>query len=500
MDKNTGARVSTELTNAPAALHEVEGGARRVLVLVAIPILAAIYCGIALVAQPEADAFVLLWILICALLLAVPLVLERRLDPFSPAFFFVFLRVQWVGKPCLETLFGSYSNRYLENLTQLETFELLRGALVIVALGLFGYWVGYYGGVSRLLPEVRLGLPERFHRRRLATLIVLLTCAVAFVYGLFIVQAGGFRAMWNVMGERREVYAGVKVVGWVLDIASLPLILLVVLRGDRRPRWLVPACAALVLALAATGDRSRALVPALIVIIFWHYSIRRIRPILLMGLAFAIVVLAVAIRDLRGTSFGGREVDFTVIEESVTAPTLVVERFVLGRGTVDIIGVLLHLMPERLPFQHGATYIRALVMPIPRALWPDKPLVDESGLVGRAFFGPDYYGLPVGTEGVLYMNFHLPGVLLGMIFLGALHRRIYESLRARLHSPAHVILYACALYFLSAFTGIGLFNLATIVVPVWLALRFAGARGARADSHDAAGSRTAPAPVLDIPN
>src|SRR5690606_23993087 len=147
MDKNTGARVSTELTNAPAALHEVEGGARRVLVLVAIPILAAIYCGIALVAQPEADAFVLLWILICALLLAVPLVLERRLDPFSPAFFFVFLRVQWVGKPCLETLFGSYSNRYLENLTQLETFELLRGALVIVALGLFGYWVGYYGGV-----------------------------------------------------------------------------------------------------------------------------------------------------------------------------------------------------------------------------------------------------------------------------------------------------------------------------------------------------------------
>lgn len=481
LEPNAAERGAGGPTGVPASFAESPGATRRTATLVIAPSVAVLYVAAALIGDSSADTAVIAWICFSGLLLTVPLVLERRLDPFSPAFFFVFLRMQWIGKPCLEVLFGGYANSQLEHLTAAESSELLRGALGILVLGMCGYWLGYYSSAFRVIPPVRLGLPRRFQRGRLKIAIAASAMVIVLVYGLFLRMAGGFASMLNSMGERSEVYAGANFVAWVLDLAAVPLLfaaLLRKLRSRRHPRWLVFLTVPVVLLLAATGDRSRALVPALMVVVFWHYSIRRVKPVLLVGIALVLIFLAVGIRELRQSSFGGRETDFTTLESAASGPLVLVERFLLGRRTVDLIGVLLYITPERLPFQYGATYVRALAMPIPRAIWPEKPHVDESGLIGRALYGDDYYGLPVGTEGVLYLNFHLPGVLFGMFFLGAVHRRIYERLRQSSDSPAVVILYAVALYFLFAFTGIGLFNLAMAVGPVWLLLRFAGARHA----------------------
>jgi hypothetical protein len=74
-------------------------------------------------------------------------------------------------------------------------------------------------------------------------------------------------------------------------------------------------------------------------------------------------------------------------------------------------------------FANGETVLEALLAPIPRALWPDKPLAAGSGDLVSRFTGITFAeGTSVGIGQVmeLYVNFGTPGVFVGFIFLGAL--------------------------------------------------------------------------------
>ncbi|HEX7794232.1 MAG TPA: hypothetical protein VF456_07780 [Vicinamibacterales bacterium] len=74
-------------------------------------------------------------------------------------------------------------------------------------------------------------------------------------------------------------------------------------------------------------------------------------------------------------------------------------------------------------FANGETILEAVLAPIPRALWPDKPSAAGSGDLVTRFTGvPFAEGTSVGIGQVmeLYVNFGTPGVVVGFIVLGAL--------------------------------------------------------------------------------
>jgi hypothetical protein len=74
-------------------------------------------------------------------------------------------------------------------------------------------------------------------------------------------------------------------------------------------------------------------------------------------------------------------------------------------------------------FANGETIGDALLAPIPRALWPDKPLAAGSGDLVSRFTGITFAeGTSIGIGQVmeLYVNFATPGVFLGFIVLGVL--------------------------------------------------------------------------------
>ena len=74
-------------------------------------------------------------------------------------------------------------------------------------------------------------------------------------------------------------------------------------------------------------------------------------------------------------------------------------------------------------FANGETILEALLAPIPRALWPDKPSAAGSGDLVSRFTGITFAeGTSVGIGQVmeLYVNYATTGVFLGFIFLGAL--------------------------------------------------------------------------------
>jgi hypothetical protein len=74
-------------------------------------------------------------------------------------------------------------------------------------------------------------------------------------------------------------------------------------------------------------------------------------------------------------------------------------------------------------FANGKTIGDAIIAVIPRAIWPDKPVIAGSGSLVSDYTGIDFaYGTSVGIGPVLefYINFGTPGVVVGFLVIGAL--------------------------------------------------------------------------------
>jgi oligosaccharide repeat unit polymerase len=95
------------------------------------------------------------------------------------------------------------------------------------------------------------------------------------------------------------------------------------------------------------------------------------------------------------------------------------ETFVSAAGS-DLFSPLAGLV-ETVPSYHdylgGSSYLEALYFPIPRALWPAKPL--GSILTLTASFADIRNGESFPEYGEMYANFGVVGVILGCILFGA---------------------------------------------------------------------------------
>jgi len=85
---------------------------------------------------------------------------------------------------------------------------------------------------------------------------------------------------------------------------------------------------------------------------------------------------------------------------------------------------VLELTPDQVPFQHGRLYSYILVTWIPRALWPEKPSVNEANQFYQVAYGLtdsrelDKVSIAVGTVAESFINFGWWGPFLVMIPLG----------------------------------------------------------------------------------
>jgi len=107
--------------------------------------------------------------------------------------------------------------------------------------------------------------------------------------------------------------------------------------------------------------------------------------------------------------------------------------------------VLVGRVPHELPYQLGRTYLATATMPVPRGLWPDKPL-PSTGVFTLAFW-PDTWllsgtTLPPGLFGEFYLNFGWIGVILGGFFFARFGRRLLARHAAAPLDPRRVLLYA----------------------------------------------------------
>ena len=154
------------------------------------------------------------------------------------------------------------------------------------------------------------------------------------------------------------------------------------------------------------------------VIIEYCLNRRGINGRVLLGSVLIAVIAAAAMSSLRSVSDGSNAVQ-------VNRDTLV-DTFVLTRTFADIptSGNIIKAVPYRLPYADGSTITAWLVAPVPRSVWPQKPLISSGPILGSVIYGNKHSGVPPGLIAESYWNFGLGGVLILPFVCGFVMRRL----------------------------------------------------------------------------
>jgi hypothetical protein len=155
-----------------------------------------------------------------------------------------------------------------------------------------------------------------------------------------------------------------------------------------------------------------------------------------------------------------------------------VEKTIAGRDLMDVtkMALIIDAVPQQLDYCYGETLFGWLAAPIPKKLWPHKPLWSERGVyVNRHVYGArnTLSGITLGLPTELYWNFGWIGVTLGMYLTGVTLRHIYNAFLPVRDNISAVVLYSLAVTRLTVFTlgsdlGTGILKTVLDVLPVIL--------------------------------
>lgn len=334
-------------------------------------------------------------------------------------------------------------SRFFRLFPKYQGVNLINAALVVSLLGLLAFWTGYHTAAPRRVAAALPALPRRWNLA--SVLPVALACAVAgwaFRVALMTVQAGGVLA-W-LAADKDALLRGAAGLTYLKLLGSLAVVGLFVLlvharrTGDRRAWGLFGALLVPELAFRAIGGSRSELAFLLLELLVAYYMTSERRAadgIRLAGWSTSVIgLLVVAFPVLSVVRFQGVGAAAAALRSrpgTLLRPEALFRAVGRRLHDLDSLALIMLKVPESRPHTYGSELLVVAVAWIPRALWPEKPVVS----LGRVFREEFVAGLyPPGTSvsvslvGEFYWDFGVVGVLLGMLAVGALWRVGYEYL------------------------------------------------------------------------
>lgn len=353
-------------------------------------------------------------------------------DPFEPIWFFLLTAGWTLSYPVVMFLNGSYKFRFLV-LNENEAELLVIQSTLLLVLAYLSAGLGYYNG--KIGRRISFNLPKfssSWSEERAWAVIIVVSIISVISYYWVLQRTGGFLVLLNSLGLRAELLAGNVYLQVLAQMIVLPLTLMVVTtrRPLRHPIFWVLLVGAVIINWSF-GSRTNVFFWTIVpVLISFHYYHKRLswRMFLFAGLVavfVSTVMLQMRVPQRQSTALYELDNIATNLDWSAATGNFLDERSVF----FDLQAWVLYHVPNSETPWYGKNYLQVLIAPIPRALWPDKPVgFTESGLLGRMVLGERFYGLPPDLPALFYLNFLLPGVLIGMFLVGLWHRAIYEYL------------------------------------------------------------------------
>lgn len=369
-----------------------------------------------------------------------------------------------------------------DDLARLVAYELLLSALALGA-----YYLGYFSGLRLPLPRLYFRPPTAVVGKALFAIAV-----AAAVFVIYVRSQGGVSNHLLSWAEVGRVDA-IKGEGHWLKISRLGgLSALLWFAYDpkawRRPLFWAAALTCGMINFLGSGSRSSVVFLLIVATLIWLIGKGRFSPLRTLLVVFLCLLIIASLGRLRRGLFRG-SVDWSTVYSvgAVDSFKESIDELLYRYGSLDSAYPVLARVPEEVDFLYGESYLTLLALPVPRALWPEKPGT-VGKLAGEVFYGVKA-GIPPGAVAEAYWNLHIPGILLLFTLFGIFHRTMAVFLVAHRDHPGAVVMYALAIFWsqpsISA-TAEWLYMMASICGLLWLggALRFSRPRGpasARAD-------------------
>lgn len=322
---------------------------------------------------------------------------------------------------------------------------------IIQCLSLVMIYVGFMLS-SSIKP---MGIRQKRISRKKATLLVVGMVVVGILAFMSIVLISGDLTL-----HLKNIARGASNRVLSKDVGGVgPLALLVNLIGvagvlaivTKQPNWLtLVVCLLALSALFLTeGRRSSLIYPMVLFLYAWAITNRKI-PFIAASLVVVLGIFVLAGGSaFRSSNWGpGKKIDFSAL--SNLTPTKAVkeatEEIQQRSNASSALYPIIARVPSEVDLLYGRGYAAYFNLFIPRFFWRDKPRgIDYQ--CGVEFFGVKW-GMPPGSVGQAYWEFHIPGVIVVFFLFGVLKRWFYNTLKQNPLSYASLAVYLTGMFYM----------------------------------------------------
>lgn len=345
--------------------------------------------------------------------------------------------------------------------------------LLLQAAGTAALYAGYLLGPTLGSLPITFRMPAHLARKTVVTV-----AAAAGIFAVYVQGRGGLISHMLSWGQgRNEALAGAFYWQFLIQLGLLACLCWLTLdrRSTANPVFWSCTLASLTMIFLTGGSRSAVIYVMVMGLLAWLLREQKIDGVKIVAIALIGLFVLGTLGTLRNSTFNGtidwaslwgRSTASTTAETSTlnTSLTEISQRSSVYAGVFPILG----LVPTQVDYLQGSSYLAALTLPVPRALWPNKPGL-IAGMVGQTFFN-SAVGMPPGPVGEAYWNLGLPGVLLVFTLFGAFQKLLAETYRRCQPQTGAIVPYVITLFLFSEPTGLAFIAWLMMLVPTlgWL--------------------------------
>src|SRR6185436_16216720 len=255
----------------------------------------------------------------------------------------------------------------------------------------------------------------------------------------------------------------------------LPVLTVVIGRraGLRNPRTIIGVGMSVIVALFLAQSGSRRVIGVVIgmALILWVLDQQRLRVKHLVLTVLAVVALLVTLQvmlEYRNVGLGALVGRGEVVSGRSEKSRLLEEQHLRVDDNFYRLCQIIQLIPASYPFVYHKYFVYVMVRPIPRVLWPGKPV--DPGFDLPTALGVEGVSYSYSVIGELYMSLGLIGVALGGWFYGRVAAMARDLLARGTTQGALVIYSIVVMALFSGMRSILELILVSYVVLAWVGL------------------------------
>ncbi|MGK7898730.1 MAG: O-antigen polymerase, partial [Xenococcus sp. (in: cyanobacteria)] len=407
------------------------------------------------------------------LLLLVPIIwYKKSYGWLHPLVFNIFLALIFHARRIGMYLVGIQWHPALSGLSDNSLTFLVAYELLLNAVGLIFYYLGFFCSPKFAIPKINFRQPPSLEKKVLIAILF-----SVMVFAVYMQTRGGIIAHILSWGRGRNAeFAGQYYWQSLIQFGLIACLIWLAMGRNiyTKPIFWISTAAMLLIQFLTTGGRGGVIYALIYMLLVFMIREQKIAPTkILIALMVGFILMGVLGELRQSTWEGDIGVGSSKEETSIGASfqkglTEISERSWRSFGSLPILA----RVPNDVDFLYGSSYVALLSLPIPRGFWPEKPKL-VGGRVTRTFFNGSY-GIPPGAIGENYWNFGIPGVLGAFFIFGSFHKWLADIFRRYAQQPAAGILYALILYN-AAPTSSAILACLLLIMPALMILRVMGA-------------------------